>query len=291
MENVTNLRQAETSIKVSGILAEKKMEIKEENGEKSVSGYLTVKTDDTNFIRINVKKTGQFKKGTTTENGFWAGLMTVMNEFKSIADVGAEQADKVYVSNTRDGLNLYRNKTSGKTVTACSSASFNRSAPDKYEPMAEYEVELFIKSIVPEVVNEEETGRILVHGWVPTYNGIEPIVLVGDGEIGSAVESMYEPGQTVRFFGDIINSKVEIIKEIPVAIGKPRVEKKTEYKNELVITGASPAYEDEVAYNADAIKKAIQERENKIAEEAAQQNTPTPATKPSAAARGRIANF
>ena len=228
------------------------------------------------------------------ENLAWAGIVTVMNEYKSIAAVGAEDADKVRVNGD---INLYRSQN-GNDVVSYKSNFFSRVVEfdDTNTPCAEFEVEMFISSILPEMDKEgEETGRLIVSGWVPTYNGIEPIKLIADEEVASAVDSTFEPGQTVTFYGNIVNSRVETITEIPVAIGKPRREVKVSYKNELVITGASEAYEEGVTpekpYDAGTIKAAIQERENRIEEQKNKaQSAPTTA-KPSGKAHGRTLGF
>lgn len=298
-ETKTNLRQAEATVSVTGILSEKNLEMKTEDGKTYISGYLTIKTSDTNFVRINTRVNEKTQTGT--DNKAYAGIVTVMNEYKSIADVGEDAADRVGV---RGNLNLYTDKN-GKANVNYQSNFFNRiQNMDNYAPHAEFEVEMFISSMVPETDKEqEETGRLIVHGWVPTYNGIEPITMIAykneDGDIiAGDIENAFEPGQTVKFFGQIVNSKVEKITEIPVKIGKPRREVKTTYVNELLITGASEAYEEGVTlekpYEKETIQAAIQERKNKLEEQKSKANNvsqPKAAATPSGASRGRTLGF
>ena len=298
MADVTNIRQAETAVKVMGVLAEKNLKIeKNKDNVDQITGYLTIKTSDVNFVRFNVNCASKKKDGG--DNSMYPGFLTIMNEYKAIADtgVGEENADKIYVdttsSKTKDSINLYRSKQSGKTVVSFKSSYFNRVKPDmEYVHTAEFEIETYIKAIVPEVDKEGvETGRILVHGWVPTYSGIEQITLAADEETGAAIQDTFAVGQTVRFYGDIINNRIETVKTIPVAIGKPRTEVHVEYKNDFVINGASEAYEEGVSpippYTKEAIDRAIQERDNREKEQAAQANT----TRPSAASKGRTLGF
>ena len=291
----TNLRQAKAKINTVGIVSEKNLKEVVEDGAKRIEGSITIKTSDINFIKYNVRVAEKTKSGA--DNKAYPGIATVMESYKSISEVGEAEADKVKVSGD---INLYRNKASGEEVVAYKSNFFNRlRAEDEFAPNAEFDVEVFISSIVPEMDSEgEETGRVLVKGWVPTYDGIEPLVLVANNEDGvaSAIEATYEPGQTVNFWGEAINNRVVITKEIPVAIGKPRVETKTAYKNELLITGASEAYEEGVTpekpYEAEIIKAAIQERTNKIEEEKNKETkTKATAQKPSGAAKGRTINW
>lgn len=292
----TNLRQANAKVYVEGVVSEKKLEVKTEEGKTKITGSLTVKTSDVNFVKFNINANEKTKTGA--DNKCYAGLVTVMNDYKTIAEVGEAEADQVKVSGD---LNLYTSAQSGANIVSFKSNFFNRVKPsDEYEPKAEFSVETFISSIVPEMNTEgEETGRILVKGWVPTYDsGIEPITLVAADDIATSVESMFEPGQTVEFMGDIINNRIETVTEIPVAIGKPKRTTKTTFKNELLITGATTAYEEgitpEKPYDATVIKAAIQERTNKLEEAKAKAQSgqkSNPAARPSGASKGRTLGF
>jgi len=289
----TNLRQAEAKVNIEGLVSEVSLteEMNKELGCNQISGYLTVKTDDTNFVRFNVRVNEKTKAGT--DNKAYPGIVTVMNEYQSIAAVGEEAADKVRITGD---LNLYHSDQNNQDMVGYKSNFFNR-VTGEYNPHAEFDVEMFISGMTPEVNTDgEETGRILVKGWVPQYeNGIEPLTLVAPVDVADAVESTFEPGQTVRFFGEVINDRVVIKREIPVAIGKPKIETHISSKNELRITGASEAYEEGVSpvapYDADTIKAAIQARKDRIESRKAQAAARTAGgrtnTKPSGASRGR----
>jgi hypothetical protein len=289
----TNLRTSNAKVTVEGIVSEKDLKIVIEDNKTRIEGSVTIKTNDTNFIRFNVRVNEKTNAGA--ENRTYTGIMTVLEEYKSIAEVGEEEADKVRVSGD---LNIFTGQNG--TSVGYRGNFFNRLRnPEEYEPKAEFGVEIFVSSIVPEVNTDgDETGRVVVNGWVPTYNGIEPLKLVAEGDVAAAVDSTFEPGQTVEFYGDVVNSRVEKVTEIPVAIGKPRRKVETSFKNELIITGASEAYEEGVSaekpYEAEVIKAAIQERQNKLEEAKAKaQNASKPATaaKPSGMKSGRTLGF
>jgi len=76
--------------------------------EDKIEGSVTVKTSDTNFIRYNVKVNEMTKNNTP--NSTYAGINTVMTEYKSIAQVGEEEADKVRVNGD---LNIYTSAMTG----------------------------------------------------------------------------------------------------------------------------------------------------------------------------------
>ena len=286
----TNVRQSNLKVNVEGVVSENALEKKVEDGMTKITGYLTVKTSDINFVRFNVNINEKTKAGA--ENKAFAGIETVMNEYKSIADVGEDQADRVRVSGD---INLYRSQN-GNDVISYKSNFFNR-VKDNYNPHAEFSAETYINAIVPEMDSEgNETGRVIVKGWSITYNGAEAIAFVADKDLADAITSTFEVGQTVEFYGDLVNNKIEKITEIPVAIGKPKTKVETTYKNELLITGASAPYEDgvtpELPYEASVINAAVQERENRIAEAKANaQNKANSAAKPSGAAHGRTLGF
>lgn len=286
-QNATNLRQANTKVKVQGKLSEKVLEKKVVDGVNAIIGHLTLKTSDTNFVRFDINVKEKTKEGK--DNSIYAGMKTIMEEYQSIADAGEEGADVVAVTN--GNLNPYTGRD-GVDRVGYKSNFFNRvNNPDDFNPHAEFEAEIFIQSIVPEIADEEETGRIIVNGWVPTYSGIEPIKLVADDATGAAVESMFLPNQTAEFYGEILNEKVVKVIEKPVVIGKPRKEIKTTYKNTLLITGVSPAYEEDSVvkpYDPEVIRAAIQERKNRMEERKNQSQSQTQnKQKPSGASRGR----
>lgn len=268
----TNLRQAKTKATAVGLLTDKKLEIKTDpkTGEKHIEGSVTVKTSDKNFVTFNVYS--KEKKTDKTENKTYAGLVTVMNEFQSVADVGDDAADVIRANGQ---LNPYRGQN-GNEIVGYRGSFFNRIRNKAdVEPDATFEVEMFIQSITPEMGKDtdgemSETGRLKISGWMPTYNGIEPIDLIVPEDLADACENTYEPGQTVEFYGDIINNSIEETIEKPVAFGKPKKEVRRTYVNELIVTGGSEPYEDEegdhVPYNMATIQAAIKEREREIEE-------------------------
>ena len=288
----TNLREAENIVTVEGILSEKALEKTKEqvNGvtEDKIKGKITIKTSDTNFVQFNVnvnrlKKADQ--SGVREPNKIYAGLETIMEQYMSIADVGEEQADRVSV--TTGQINAYHNQNTGRDTVSYKSNFFNR-VTDNYSPKAEFKVELFVKSVVPEVRNGEETGRAIINGWLPTYNSIEPLELIVEEDEADTAMSYFEPQQTYEFWGDIVATRIREEKILEGGFGKARKEVKTTFKNELICTGSSDAYDEEAnpslkPYDVDAINLAIQERKDKLNNN----NTPQQKARPSASSKGR----
>lgn len=275
----TNLKQAKARLTVEGKLSEKKLKEVQEDGQNIIKGSLTIQTDSMNFVEMSVY-VSELKKDKEP-NPAYKGIKTVMEEFKSIPEVGSEDATLVQVRNGQIRPNTYYDQRGTKhEIVRYSASYFGRvNDPDAFEPKAQFEIEVYISAIKEEFFKTgenqgEPTGRKIVEGWVPMYNEtIEPIVLIAEEDVADGIEE-YEVGQTVKFIGDARNSRVEKTREIPVKIGKPRIEKVTEYVNELIITGASEPYDEAAEFSKGAIDKALVEREAILA------NLKEKATKP-----------
>lgn len=299
MSEATNLRQADAKVEVVGILSENKLEEVTKDGKTSIRGDLVIQTGDINFITFNVYVNE--KKDDGSENKLFAGIKTVMNDFKSIAKVGKEEATKMVIEDRYGQIrpNSYISSRDGQVHVSMRYQSIvfseYKGAPEDFDPHAWFELEMSVVQIVPEVYTTgeekgEETGRVIVKGWMPVYGGgVEPITLVAPAEdgIAEAILDDYAPGETVKFYGDIVNSRATIEETIPVKIGKPRVKVKTIYKNEMVITNVSDAYGEDSEtptpepYDIDAIKKAVADRELRLEEEKNKAKKPeTTAAKP-----------
>lgn len=290
----TNLRQADAKVTVAGIVSDKKLEMTTKDGVRTIEGTVTIKTADTNFVQMRVRCADKKKDGS--ENKTFAGVMTVMNEYKSIADVGEDEADRVRTSGQ---INLFRSNNNGNEIVSYTSNFFNRiKANQEFEPKAEFEIEMYIKSLVPEMNKEgEETGRYKIVGWIPTFNGIEPLDLIVPEELADQVSNIYEPKQTARFYGNIVQNVTYETIERPMAFGVKK-ETKANFINELVVTGGSPVYNAEtkeecveggnqIPYDPTVIQAAIDERDRLIKEGQNKPKTNTNNTKPSGASRGR----
>lgn len=271
----TNLREANAIVTATGILAEKKLDKSfTDNGVERITGYLTLKISDTDSLQFSVNTAA--KKADGSDNQVYAGIMTVYNEYQSIVDVGEEDADWIRVSNGT--IRPYFNVRRGRETITYSSNFFNRlQEKEGNEPKAEFDIELFISNIIPETHSRgdkagEETGRAIIKGWLPTYSGIEPIELIAPEDLANDFLSSteYVPGVTARFFGDIVNRRIEVKTEVPVKIGRPKVTITTTYTNELIVTGVEAPYDDsykpESRFDPAAIKAGINERELNIAE-------------------------
>ena len=252
----TSLKQSKTEVKIEGILSSKKLELtKDSKGGNVIKGTLVIKVDDINSIPVGVYATEYTTKGEI--NKAYAGIETVMKDYKPIAEVGEEAADRI---RTTADFNTYRTQN-GVDVVNYRSNFFNR-VTSNFEPKRKFSAEVYIESKSREIgSDQQETGRVKIKGIAPSYSGINilnmvcPVSNEFDENFAETAYDLFEIGSTYKINGEIVNSRVE--KKVTAALGK--VDGEVEYKNELVITGSTPAYEEEIAYPTDAIKLAISE--------------------------------
>ena len=300
MAETTNLRQATNQIECRGILAETdvQQDVNPTNGKQRLNGTITIKIDELNSIRFNVRADAT-KKDSNDPNPAYDNIKKFLENSTPISVGGEQSATRVYTKSGK--LNPYHSSANNQDYLNYSLSFIGEDKGDaeNFEPIAEASVELYVQSIVDEFDKEgQPTGRAIVKGWMPTYNGIEPLSLIAPADIADDVRDAYEVGCTACFFVDIVNNRVTKTTEIPTRIGKPRTKVEYFYTNELIITGASEPYEEgiteEAPYDGDAIRKAIQERADKIkaAEAKAKSSSTAPSqARPSGESRGRTANW
>lgn len=266
MAEQNTLRQADNEVVVEGLLQEVRIdENKTGDGREFIGGEIDIEVSEGSVHTLRVFSMKHKKDGS--ENGIFKGLKTVKDEYVSIAKVGRDEADKVRVNTAQLGVNDYVGGDGQvKTFPQLSTNFINRvQANDVFEPKAEFEVELFVKSVAEETNKEgEETGRIKLKGYVPQFGGsVAPLEFVAEGDGAEYIRDTYEAGHTVKIYGEIVN-KVEITKiKEEVGFGKPKEKIKRNFVREFLITGGSEPYEEENvnAYDSKVINKALTERE------------------------------
>lgn len=272
MTDTSTLREANNEVNIEGLLIKK--DFKELNNigvrnDEAINLRLTVETGENEQHVVEFFATKHKKDGG--ENAIYKSLQTVVNEYQTVADVGREEADKVRINQARIGLNEYYNQ-SGQLVSRpqINAMFINRvDDPEQYEPKAEFEVEVFVKDIKEEIDKDgEETGRIEIHTFIPLYGGrVIPFTFIADDEVQEGAveyaENELEPGSTVEISGDIINFAEKIVKKKERKFGKDKEEVKWNTRREYVITAGEESLEedDEGAFDPEAIKKALTERE------------------------------
>lgn len=267
MAEQNTIREADNRVVIEGTL----LEIRHNEWKSGEGLNVDIDIEVAENEVHTVSAMSRYKKKDGSENGIAKGLKTVVEEYLSVAKHGRENADKVRVTQGRIGLNEYYGEDGQlRSFPQINTNFINRlKADEEFNPRAEFEVEIFVKSVVPEIKNEEETGRVKVNAIIPLYGGrVIPFEFVVSEEGSSFVEDNYEVGSTARVFGDIVNFKETIEKEVPVAFGKPQKKITHNTVREYLITGGTEPYdEDDVkAFTVEAVKKAMVERETYLQE-------------------------
>ena len=256
------LRQAEARLNVIGYLAEKHItdQPDPETGINVIDGYIVIKTDDINFVRLQIHASEFTRSGKP--NKLYAGYKDIEENYHSIAEAGEEDADYVHATGE---LNPYTNRQ-GISVMSYKVLFLDRVSTDT-EPKATYTAELYFESCRREFNKAgEETGRVIVTGQMPTFTGIESVSLICGRNIADIVSATLKRGKTYLFLGDAKNNQVEVEREVEVLIGTPRTETYVISENELIVTGISAPYEEN-AFSKAAIEAALREKELENAEE------------------------
>lgn len=263
MTTETNvLREAMNKVHVEGLLLE--IRHQEWKSGKGLSIEVDVEVSENEVHTIHGMS--QYNKKDGSENGIAKGYQTLINEAKSVATHGREEADKIRISEAKIGKNEYYGGDGQlKSFPQLNSNFFNRvKESEEYDPRANFSVEVVVKAIKPEIKNDDETGRVIVDSFIPLFNGkIIPFEFMVNKEGSEYVQDTYEKGQTVLFHGDVVNYKEVSQTEKVVAFGKAPKEVKQKTVREYLITGGDDAYDEDSpkAYDMDVIKKALTERE------------------------------
>lgn len=255
------------SITIKGILAEKNLEIKQtKTGKTYIGGNLVIKTGDESLHKLKVNTYEKMKDGSI--NQMYTGLVTVMNEHKSIASHG-DDADAVEVRAQLD-VEDYKGRD-GQMVCYISKvvSTVKRIPKDGLEVEAKGTAHVFIDKSRMEITKDgDETGRAVINGYVRKFNGeLFPVefklanpkgvelFVHGDIERGALYECVYE----------LVNSTVTVTKVEEFDFGDTQTTVYTNTVNENLIVSARRGNET-LAYSTEEFNKALVERELKLKE-------------------------
>lgn len=262
MSEQNTLREAENKVTIEGTLLE--VRHTEWKSKEGINIELDIEVAENEVHTL--KGMTRYKKKDGSDNGIAKGYQTIIDEYLSVAKHGRDQADKVRVTQGKIGVNDYYGQDGMlKSYPELTTNFVNRvGAGDEFNPRAEFEVEIFVKSVVPEIKNDEETGRVKVNAIIPVFGAkVVPFEFMVSEEGAEFVADNYEVGCTTKVYGDIVNFKEVKETEVAVAFGKPQKKVSTKTIREYLITGGTDPYEDESvkAYKIETIQQAMVERE------------------------------
>ena len=199
-------------------------------------------------------------------NPAWKSLQD-LHEYKTVQDVGFDNADKIRVTGCTISENNFVSK-SGQLINGWQlRASFINAAST--EDVASFINDIFIMDMHEELDrNDEPTGRLVIKGGLVQYGGKLDVLeyIVEQPEAVEYISSHWNVNDTVTVRGRI---RVTSIEEKPSGVesswGEDIPEATTRYVRELIITkGDDEGKEEEFAYDPTEIKKGFNVRKANI---------------------------
>ena len=286
----TEIRIATNNIKVAGAVKEQKLEVKEgtyQSGDKAgqnfsyITGKLVIKAGETKEITLKCRA-NQFNKNGSANKTYETLVKFMDGTYPTMAtpNVTEEEATKVSVWGNGDFApqiedNIFvidgevRESIAFKLGFGRLTVKENLN-PEDYR--ANFEVEMYVKSVEPEMKDDMPTGRTVVKGAVPMYGGTAmPISVIAedmmDGEevipFAEQVQCGVYEGQTFVFWGDIRYERVEQTVKKGGTLGFAKTETTVSTVREFVAVGGDIVDDVEKAYTPEQIQAANVEREQK----------------------------
>lgn len=303
------MRRVANKVQIEGYLRENNLELtRNDKQEEVIRGSLVVALDNVRSCRAQfyVSRFNTLKPGETTRQeskaygrlvellpGNTISISSLMKDQAAMTfDVAKESATKVWIIGA---LQEYIRKDekgeaiSSTTIRGLSAGIKTESDKHPFTQKAEFEVEMYIEGKRPEMKDGEETGRIVLTGLIPEYDdSVSRIDFVATTDyaneaktitVADYVEENYNIGQTVKIYGDVINTYVRVEKEG----GGHTFGRTTEPQYETTFTSERQIFggtvtpldeDDENALKKAEIKAALAKRQQKIDEMPVKDDTP-----------------
>lgn len=285
----TTLKALKNEVNVIGRVKEVNLELgTTRDGKENIKGNVVVLVEESvngearsHDIRVRVYS-NKFKRDGNI-NGLYTGYETVMNEYKSIADVGdKKEADLVHVQGSlelneyisQDGTKRSSNQVNGKF--------FNRITTDDVKkrrgPKAVVTIEAVVEGIKDELDQDGlPSGNKKLSAFNVDFFGelrenskpVIPFEAIVPENLADAFDDLYDTGDTGKFSLKINNYAEEATEEdVQEVSGFGSTEGLSEVKrnfvNNLEVIGGTEAYQEPRAYNDEQIEEAKQFRQKAI---------------------------
>ncbi|QWU14334.1 hypothetical protein SAMN04487895_101636 [Paenibacillus sophorae] len=261
MTNEKTLQEAQNVVHIEGIVKEVRIEedkLPMPDGRELIKGEVDIQVDENSIHTINVFSF-KLKKGTTDINSIYKGIKTIQEELK--------EGDRVRVTQGKVDLNEYIGQDDKlKSYPKINSNFINRVKDnEEFNPQATFSLDMMVANVKEETKDGEETGRAIIKGYIPMYNGsVIPFeVVVANPHAVNYVTNNYEKGLTVSVHGKIVNQTIVTKRLVEVGFGEPqeKIDRKT-VREYLVEGGSVPLDEDDKnAFDVELVKKALKYRE------------------------------
>ena len=214
------------SFLVVGFLRENNLEVvTDKKGQKVIRGKVTIAVNATNSHTVQFYVTENKMDGT--KNDAYTKMLSLLpSNTLSIAaylssnpsatyEIAANAASKVWCHGRMEEYVYFDEENKERSMTTLKGDRLGfKTAQDQtpFSPQALFDCEIYIEKIIPEYKDEAETGRYLVTGLYPYYNGrMMRFNFVAPSEDGIAdyIVSNYHPTDTVTVTCDMINMAIK----------------------------------------------------------------------------------
>lgn len=209
---------------LEGALRENALEVvTDKKGQKVIRGKITIAVDAVNShsVRFYVPE----KKSDGTPNKSYTEMLSMLpNNTLSIANYLSTNptadfktayagASKMWCKGRMEEYVDFKDGKERSMITLQGFIlRFKSQDGSPLKPRAVFSCEVYIEKIVPEYKGEEETGRYVLYGVTPRYDGrAMRFSFIAPAEDGAAdyIKENCNPSDTMTFNGDMINMKVE----------------------------------------------------------------------------------
>jgi len=247
---------------IEGFLVEKNMRSgTTKAGVPYVAGKLHIDSGNNNVIVVDVFEQQKTSKGLANQkydvlSGIFLNGKTIHdgNSAPTALRVGSAFELNDWMDDGEQRTSLIN---SGGYITVVN-------APNK---RAEFELDIVIKSVTPEIRSDAETGRAIVNGLIFNYrNQALPIRLVVENKEGVEFFLNMDPGTFTKVWGVQVINTVGSEKTEESAFGSAKIVQSAYTRKENIITGAQTMPYDEGELSNEELQTAIQARNIAVAE-------------------------
>lgn len=253
-------------------------------GVPYIAGKLHIETDGGNVITVDVFEQQKTSKGA--DNQKFPIIAGILNGGQAKHD-GAENPTKLRVTSALELNDWVDNEGQLRSNLINNGGYIN--VVTSVNPKADFETDIVIKSVQPEIRNEEETGRAFINGLIFNYrNQALPVRFVVENKKGVDFFSGLEQNTFTRVWGIQVNNTVVNEKSEESAFGDAKIVKSSYTRKEFVVTGAQTLPYEPDQLTEDELQAAVQARNLVVAEK---KSTPTAKPAPTVAAKPAAGGF
>lgn len=220
---------------------------------------------------VTVKMFSMRLKADGGLNQVYDRIMGYKEKFTSAAAAGSlAEASRVAVKGAKLEENIWIDKNSGQERSGFQiSSNFLNLKKESDKEEAKFRLSGVILNEPAEEVdgNGDPTGRLKFKFGVIGYKGkIHVLDLYAQDQAKAHIEANWSKYDTVKIIGKVNSSVTVKMEEINLGFGETDVTPRTNVRRELIVTGGSGSgLEEDLSYDIDSVKIALDERKAEIA--------------------------